>query len=233
MAPGSASIAIVVATFGSPEWAETAERIALPSIAAQISQPDEVCVTHGESLHEARNAGAQDATAEWLCFLDADDRLDPHYLRAMLSQMIDERHWRDTPRPNVLLWPAVAERNRPPLIPTPRPTVWQGNWMVVGTLIRRGLFLECEGFWAEPAWEDWSLWIRAVELGAVPVHAEGAVYLAGTTPHGRNANVRNPYALGREIRNRNRHWLLERGWVDNGEADEWNRAEADRLEALA
>lgn len=222
-----ASITVIVATFGDPEWAETAERIALPSVAAQRDDLDELILTHGDTLHEARNAGAREATSEWLCFLDADDRLEPGYLQAMLAT--DEHH----AAAQLLLYPAVAQPGRPPIIPTPRPSIWQGNWMVVGTLIRRDLFLECEGFWDEPAWEDWSLWIRAVELGAVPVYAEGAVYTAHTTPHGRNATIRNPYAVGRDIRNRNRQWLLARGWVDNGEADLWNGAEASRLESLA
>lgn len=198
------SIAVIVPTFGAPDWCDIAAEYALPSIEAQTSRPDELIAEHGTTLQAARNEGAALARSEWLCFLDADDRLDPGYIAAM-------RHAIDRGEGDRLLTPAVERGKLSAALIEPRRSIWHGNWFVIGTLIPRTLFLECEGFWDERGWEDWSLWIRAIELGALPVAVPDAIYQASPSS-GRNSVVR-PYALGRDIRERNRTWLAARSAI--------------------
>lgn len=196
------TIAVLIATFGSPRWRRVAQQVALPSVEAQTSEPDEIIVLHRSLglLHDARNAAVESAASEWLCFLDADDRLHPDYIAAMRSTI-------DSGDGERLLTPAI-ERDGVVRLEPPRESIWHGNWLVIGTLIPTSLFEDCDGFWDEPAWEDWSLFIRAIELGALVVTVPDAVYEASPSS-GRNIAAR-PYHLGESIRRANREWLADR-----------------------
>lgn len=156
---------------------------ALPSALGQAS---EIVHTHAETLHEARNRGAEKATGEWLVMLDADDELAPGYVDAILAASGDLRapavswvtdHSATAPR-------TLADRN----IETMNPCV-------IGTAIRRELFLDLGGFRDWPAYEDWCLYLRATRSGAVIEHVADAVYRAWVTPHSRNQSVKNPRQL--------------------------------------
>lgn len=182
------SVAVVVATFGADRWAQLARRRAVPS--AEAEQPAELIVEHGETLHQARNDAARRARADWLCFLDADDELEPGYLAALLAATGDLR--------------APSVRYVTPT-ETPEPISFAGrnidnmNPCVIGTLIRRDQFHEAGGFWPERAWEDWSLFRRAWLLGAKVEHVPAAVYRVHHDPTGRNSTVDRPHTLRREI----------------------------------
>lgn len=187
------SIAVIVATYGDEDkWGRIVDR-ALGSVAAQRERPNEVFSIHGSTLAQARNAGALQATSEWLIFLDADDALDQYYVSAMANAVheLDEGDWLLQPStsawhkdgstdgtPNVIPWRRQADRTVDGLR--------AGNWMVIGTMVRRSTFVAAGAFWEEPCMEDWSLWLRCAALGAECKPVPEAVYLVYQTDDGRN-----------------------------------------------
>jgi glycosyltransferase involved in cell wall biosynthesis len=181
-------LTVCISTFGDESWKTLAMTRALPSALGQAS---EIVHTHAETLYEARNRGADKATGEWLVMLDADDELAPGYVDAILAASGDLRapavswvtdHSATAPR-------TLADRN----IETMNPCV-------IGTAIRRELFLDLGGFKDWPAYEDWCLYLRATRSGAVIEHVPDAVYRAWVTPHSRNQTVRNPRQLMAQIK---------------------------------
>jgi glycosyltransferase involved in cell wall biosynthesis len=169
------TVGIVVSTFGDPAWVKLAEERALPSAYAQGC---EVVHEHGPSLHEARNEGARRLSSDWVVHLDADDELAPGYVEAILAASGDLR----TPAVQIV----GPDGERPPSLLPVRP-LFEGNYLVIGTALRRNLFLGLGGFADWPCWEDWEFFLRAwlagAEVGAVP----RAVYRAHWRPDSRNA----------------------------------------------
>lgn len=201
-------VSAVVATYGSPEW-EAAGRAALTAVQGDPCWHDTVGVhMPGGTLAQARNLGAERATGDWLCFVDADDGVAAGYLGSM---EVAYTRWLtmfpgdgpEPPRP--LLVPAVAWQNERGGVFTlagipawDRPLI-DVNCAVIGTLIPRALFLEVGGFRDQladgdllPALEDWELWLRAVKAGACMVPVPQAVYVARAGGSGRNAD-QSPY----------------------------------------
>lgn len=193
-------VAVIVATFGDRAYHETAQRVALPS--AIQSGAAEIIPCHGLNLADARNAGAREATAEWLCFLDADDELEPGYFAAMAAASGDLR------APAVRF--VVAGAPEPEPVSLEARNIDRINPCVIGTLLRRTLFDEAGAFWNERAWEDWSLFRRCWLLGAKIEHVAAAVYRVNVNPAGRNSTVDRPRELHREIRVAHRRWLRDR-----------------------
>jgi hypothetical protein len=105
-----------------------------------------------------------------------------------------------------LLTPALALGDRPPECYGSRDIINGLNPCPIGTLIHRTMFDAVGGFWDEPAWEDWSLFRRAVLIGAEITFVHDAVYHAADNPRGRNSTVRNPQALRRQILESHRRW---------------------------
>lgn len=186
-------VSVVIATYGDRWWQELAHERAFPS--AHDQGAHEIIVGHDTDLTigPVRNALARKATGDWLCFLDADDELAPGYLDAM-AQVGGE---------NVLLTPAVRKVNKgkwasPPTF-YPEVPLWQANWLVVGTLLRRDLFERVGGFNDEPhGFEDWTLWAKCWKAGARPVRVPKAVYI-------QHINPRSKHRLGWK----NRRWQVE------------------------
>lgn len=184
-------VSVIVATYGADSWARTAER-AVASAHALQPAAREVIVVHEPdgALHTARNAGAAQASGEWLCFLDGDDELDPGYLDAMARA--------HAAHPDAgLLGPAVAYvrhgvRQEP--MCWPEVDLRDGNYLVIGTLVRRFMFDAVGGFKHWPMYEDWCLWQRCWLAGAEPVVVPDAVYVAHVRQLSRNR------APGREER---------------------------------
>jgi hypothetical protein len=54
-----------------------------------------------------------------------------------------------------------------------------GNWLVIGTLVQRELFMEVGGFRPFPhGLEDWNFWARCVRAGAEIRKVPSAIYIA-------------------------------------------------------
>jgi glycosyltransferase involved in cell wall biosynthesis len=200
-------VAVIVATFGEDRWAQLARTVAVPS--AEAERPAELIVHHGaagEQLHQARNDAAGLARSEWLCFLDADDQLEPGYLAALLSASGDLR----APAVRYVPEDALPGAPDPPAQTFERRNISTMNPCVIGTLIRRQLFEEAGRFWPERAWEDWSLFRRAWLLGATIEHVPSAVYRVTVNAAGRNSTVDRPHTLHREILRSHAAWRRTR-----------------------
>jgi glycosyltransferase involved in cell wall biosynthesis len=149
------SVSLIVATFGSREiWDPLAER-ALQSVYIQTRPPDEIHRIHKDTLHDARNEGAFLSRSDLLCFLDADDELEPEYIEAMMfcNSTIPSLRY---PKVRRIHDPSVDPESYPAVSIAPR-SLYYGNYMVIGTLISREQFLKLNGFRDLPAYEDWDL----------------------------------------------------------------------------
>lgn len=174
-------VTVVVATFGDESWQHLALARAVPSVTDH-----EVVTVHGESLHDARNMGLSQVETEWVCFLDADDELEPGYFDAMNGGTADVR----APR---VRYGSGNSFGQPKTL-----NVWghshvctaecldDGNWMVVGSLVRADM-VRAVGGWRDFSWsEDWDLWLRCRAAGATFETVENAVYRAHVRPDSRN-----------------------------------------------
>ena len=192
------NVSILISTYGGDEWAGMALERAFPS--ANVQGAYEVSSHHqfDGTIASVRNAAAEQATGDWLCFLDADDELAPGYLDAMERALEQEGH-----DGNLLLTPAVqyVRKGRParPLFLDRGKPLSDDNWLVVGTLIERRAFMEVGGFSDYPhGFEDWSLWAKAWQAGAKIVKVPDAVYIC-------HVNPRSKHRQGF----RNRRWQVE------------------------
>jgi len=180
-------VSIIIATFGAESWRELALSRAYPSTLNQGAH--EVIVGHDPegTIASVRNELAEKAEGDWLCFLDGDDELAPDYLYVMeransMTTFSEGKH--------VLYTPAVSYVTARGKRATPK--IWpecdlsRANWLVIGTLVPRELFLEVGGF-EDYGWsEDWQLWAKCSKAGARPVKVPEAVYLAHISPSSRN-----------------------------------------------
>jgi len=168
------------------EWRDLAWSRAFPSARSQAE--DVACFHDPEgTIASVRNEMGATARGEWLCFLDADDELAPGYLDAM-GRAVEQAG--DGP---ALLTPAVqllrhkgSVRGNPVFFDRGIP-LSDDNWLVLGTLIRRDLFLEVGGFSDYPhGFEDWSLWAKAWKAGAQIVKVPDAVYRYWVNPNSKH-----------------------------------------------
>ena len=169
---------MLICTFGDRDtWNPLAGR-ALRSAGNQGMQPDEVIRIHRDTLYQARRAALLAANTDWIIHLDADDELDPDYIHAMMH----------TPagRPE-LLYPMVQRGLNSEPIEFPVRDLLEGNFMVIGTMVRRKQFLEAGGFPDLDCYEDWAAWLRMVKVvGCRFGLVRDAVYVVHERPNSRN-----------------------------------------------
>lgn len=182
---------ILIGTFGSIDWANAGAakaqylRVKFPHIP--------VLHLHGDALHTTRNALAERAKTEWLCFVDADDDLSYDYFVNMdrfsdkgdlLAPMV---LWLDGDMPSVPV--SLASRD-----------MEVSNQCVIGTMIRKQMFFDVGGFEDWRAWEDWALFLTAYRQGAKIFHNPLSLYIAHVNPNSRNNTIENPKQLWKEIK---------------------------------
>ena len=208
------NISILIPSYGEPVWEEMAETRALPSAMAQNAH--EVLIDHDPNgtIASVRNGLAEKATGEWLAYLDADDELGPGYIEAM-QRAYERGRIRDGIPP--LLTPAVSyvtkgRRQTPRFLPGT--DLRKNNFLVVGTLVERGLFLSVGGFEDyEHGFEDFSLFSKCWRVGAKIIQVRRAVYIAYIDPNSKH-----------RIGWRNRRWQVETHERVIAELDAWEAA---------
>jgi len=121
-------------------------------------------VAHG-GLAAARNLGIANTTGDYLCALDADDRLEPSYLAKAVRALDDDSSvafvssWLRTFGDEEWEW--KPERCDLPTL------LWE-NTVLTAALVRREAVMAVDGYHtAMPAQgdEDWDLWLALVEGG--------------------------------------------------------------------
>lgn len=197
-------ISVCVATYGDDSWRELASR-AIASANGQaaydlvrIHEPD-------GDIASVRNAAAERAGGDWLCFLDADDELDRsflHHIRRAGSEDAAGTRKMYTPRVSYII------KGHRPQAPKywPEKPLYEGNWLIIGTVVPRALFLEVGGFESWPhAYEDWHLFAKLWKAGAEVIKVPKAIYYAHVMPHSRNKRLSREelvqwhYDLGRDL----------------------------------
>lgn len=181
-------VTICISTYGGREWETLAQERALPSALEQDA--DEVLVGHDDdgTIASIRNELGGMAQSDWLCFLDADDRLAPGYLDAMRRAWGQAGGDDGTPR---LLTPQVSyvRKNRPmrPRFLDRGISLQDDNWLIVGTLVQKDLFVKVGGFGDYPhGFEDWSLWAKCWKAGAEIVKVPDTIYYAHMNPRSKH-----------------------------------------------
>jgi hypothetical protein len=184
------SVTICIPTFGSEGWRDLGKRTFNETVARF---PDiRISRAHRDDLQTARNDLLGRVETEWVCFLDADDELEPGYFDAMAQGTADLR------APAIRY---VAQYYEPPLPTVPRVAghthactadcLIYGNWLVIGTVARTAILRSVGGFHDFPCYEDWDLWLRAWKAGATVEAVPTAIYRATVRPDSRNRGGSN------------------------------------------
>jgi GT2 family glycosyltransferase len=197
-------IRVCIGTYGDRDTWQPLAHQAMRSVDEQTVKAASSFWVHGPDLHTARNTAALQLPGghEWLCFLDADDELDCEYLDAM-AEVAGRCAGPVLIQPSTLgIHPDGTEDSHPVLIP-PKPLI-EGNYLIIGTLIRFDQFERLGGFDDWSIYEDWDLWLRAVIDGALVVSAPDAIYRVHVNPGGRN-NAPRGQQLDTYQRIRHRH----------------------------
>ena len=187
-----APLSVCIGTYGDEKWKRLAETRAIPSVEHQTMPPVDWQAVHGPSLHEARNQAAQQAAGEWLCFLDADDELDPLYLEAMAQAAAHDGPPKRLLQPSTLGVYADGHTDSAPVLHPPK-DLHLHNYLIVATVVRRDQFLRVGGFRDLISHEDWDLWLRCWIDGAVVDPVPEAIYRVHVREDGRNSAGTAPH----------------------------------------
>jgi glycosyltransferase involved in cell wall biosynthesis len=188
----NAPISVCIGTYGNEYWKNLAEERAIPSVERQTLPPADRQAVHGATLQEARNHAATQAKGEWLCFLDADDELDPHYLEAMTRAIEQDGPPTRLLQPSTLGVYSAGCTDREPVVHPPKDLHIQ-NFLIIATVVRRDQFLRVGGFADLISHEDWDLWVRCWLDGAVVQPVPEAIYRVHVRSNGRNSAGTAPH----------------------------------------
>lgn len=184
-------VVIAVSTYGSDWWRDMAQRRALPSARRQGV---EVIHSHGVTLAGARNESVERAgEAEWIVHLDADDELEPGFLAAMA---VVAESGADVLAPSVhYVRPGSVSRGVMPHVyghghhACVGACLPEGNWLVVGAMVRTALVRAVGGWRDWDVYEDWDLWLRCWLGGGRVEAVPEAVYRAHVRSGSRNRSL--------------------------------------------
>jgi glycosyltransferase involved in cell wall biosynthesis len=192
------NVTIVVSSFGEDRWLDLAIERAVPSARAQGVA---VIVVHGRTLHGARNAGLAQVDTEYTVFLDADDELASGYCELLEAGNADLRV------PSVqYVAPGGRSRTYVPKVAghtheCQATCLVDGNYAVIGSMVRTQLLRDIGGFRDEQCYEDWSAWLRLYHAGASVETIATAIYIAYVRYDSRNRD------LSMDVKNRV-HWEI-------------------------
>lgn len=116
-----------------------------------------------KGLAGARNAGVLNSSGDAILPLDADDWIDPEYLRKTVPLLTEGIGFVSTD----MQYFGIQDF----LIPAKTQSLWQemrANEIPVCSLIRREAFLQTGGYNGSPsirAYEDWNLWVDILKRG--------------------------------------------------------------------
>ena len=176
------NVSVAIGTFGGQHWVDLAQRAIRSARALDVP----VLHVHANSLHEARNEALNRVETEWVIHLDADDELDICFVEEMEKGSADVRA------------PSVAYINggyiSNPLVPQVfghshqcvADCLVDGNWLVVGSMVRTDLVRKVGGWKDYPVYEDFDLWQRCWLAGASMEAIPCAIYKAYVRYDSRN-----------------------------------------------
>lgn len=199
-------VSVLVCTYGDENWQRAGDEALEHEIHRTDHRPAfELVRVHEQqaTLAAVRNEAAQKARGDWLCFVDADDRLGVGYLEAMslaFMQGAITADWAPLLVPSVQYVNEDGSCRGEPVIPDWGRSLFDLNCAVVGTLVKRDTFLRVGGFREWTIYEDWDLWLRIVRDGAQMVAVPDAVYCAGVRSRSRNTPDANAARVYAEIR---------------------------------
>ena len=143
-------------------------------IAASFGPPVRVIRRANAGQASSRNFGVQQASSEWIAFLDADDLWEP----AKLARQIEELARNPAAdlcysgRVEFTEHQGVLQRGHVMPVPPPanlrKALLRNTTFMPSSTILRRSTFLAAGGFNAQyKILEDWDLWLRLLRDGTV------------------------------------------------------------------
>jgi glycosyltransferase involved in cell wall biosynthesis len=182
------TVGVVIATFGDRRiWDKFAQR-AKESAENQTRSADRIIsyhvdIPHSDGLSIARNRAASKMETDWVIFLDADDTLDSQYIEKMLEGEGDVR------QPATIGVYEDGRRDAEAVVIPKKPLI-DGNYIVIGAMMKRNLFLEVGGFRDWPLYEDWDLYLRMEETGATFGVCPEAIYEVFVKENTRNMPAR-------------------------------------------
>jgi hypothetical protein len=174
---------------GNEAWLKQAIVSLPPKIKYLVARND------GE-LAEALNSAVEQADAEYVFRLDADDTLRPgciEFLRAMVWDV-------DVTYPSLLItdqFGKVMERRKAAAYDSNR--LFVNNYIPGCALMRRKVFLEVGGYRDMPFLEDWDLWVRMAKEGKSFKGVKEALYVYRQHGVSRNSMKREDHEESRRV----------------------------------
>jgi cellulose synthase/poly-beta-1,6-N-acetylglucosamine synthase-like glycosyltransferase len=153
---------------------------AFHSVLRQTEQPKNIIISCGNNLQEARNNAGLCANTEYLLFLDADDELHEMYIEEVLrfkdADVFTPSAYRYYPDLSV-------DKSQQWYYPK---SLLEGNYAVIGSLIRTSYFKKIGGFKDLILYEDWQGWLEMEEAGAIFKYCPNAIYKIHVRENSRN-----------------------------------------------
>jgi len=176
---------VAVGTYGPDSWRSLAQRAVESAWAAGA---DEVVHVHTNSLALSRNTAGDQLSTDYLCFLDADDFLEPRFFDNVKKKI---RSGKFIYKPYTRgIYTDGTQDSDPSLVPTRDMSL--ANHLIIGCPVRKLDFLSIGGFDGSlPALEDWDFFGRLILAGCKVIEVPGAVYRISVNPQGRNSIVEN------------------------------------------
>lgn len=137
----------------------------------------------------ARRAGFQATTAQYLCFLDADDKLGPGYLERGLQAIKEDRRAAIASSDIQRFGDSSRLQAWQPQLPAKR--IYQTNFLHVGCIVSRDAITVSEAFEQSPSpdcHEDWQFWRAIITAGFRHVK-QPALYHARMHGENRSAKI--------------------------------------------